>query len=384
MPTRVLTVFGTRPEAIKMVPVIHALSDRGARVHNRICVTAQHRGMLDQMLELFRIRADYDLNIMTTGQSPMEVVARVMDGLEPILQIEDPDWVLVQGDTTTTMATALAASISGIRVGHIEAGLRTFDKKQPFPEEINRMVTTSIADLHFAPTYGARSNLLNERVEESRIIVTGNPVIDALFTTLTQLDGHLNENPLEFIGNGKRLILVTAHRRENFGNPHKEICRALIDIASLYRDSAHIVYPVHPNPIVHDMAHGMLGLEPNITLLPPLDYLTWVHVMARSTVILTDSGGVQEEAPSLGKPVLILRDITERPECVEAGLAKLVGTDRRSIVRETSRLLSDEGYYRRMAHAINLFGDGNASNRIVAALLGERVADWMPQARIAN
>jgi UDP-N-acetylglucosamine 2-epimerase (non-hydrolysing) len=201
---------------------------------------------------------------------------------------------------------------------------------------------------------------------------------------LTQLDGHLNEYPLEFIGNGKRLILVTAHRRENFGNPHKEICRALIDIASLYRDSAHIVYPVHPNPIVHDMAHGMLGLEPNITLLPPLDYLTWVHVMARSTVILTDSGGVQEEAPSLGKPVLILRDITERPECVEAGLAKLVGTDRRSIVRETSRLLSDEGYYRRMAHAINLFGDGNASNRIVAALLGERVADWMPQARIAN
>lgn len=384
MAVNILTVFGTRPEAIKMVSVIRALTAHSDRVRHRICVTAQHRGMLDQMLELFSISADYDLNIMTAGQSPMEVVARVMDGIEPIFQIERPDWVLVQGDTTTTMATALAASISGIKVGHIEAGLRTFDKHQPFPEEINRMVATSIADLHFAPTYGARSNLLRERIDERTIIVTGNPVIDTLFMTLEQLDPGIENDPLEFIGNGTRLILVTAHRRENFGRPHREICQALLDIANLYQGSVHIIYPVHPNPNVHDVAHGMLGQAPNITLLDPLDYRSWVHVMAHSTLILTDSGGVQEEAPSLGKPVLILRDVTERPECVEAGTALLVGADRGRIVRETSRLLDDPDAYRRMAQVINLYGDGNAASRITGALLGKRVSDWMPEVRVIN
>lgn len=384
MAVNILTVFGTRPEAIKMVPVIHALNRLGDRVRHRICVTAQHRGMLDQMLELFSISADYDLNIMTAGQSPMEVVARVMDGMEPIFQIERPDWVLVQGDTTTTMATALAASISGINVGHIEAGLRTFDKHQPFPEEINRMVATSIADLHFAPTAGAKKNLLRERVDERSVVVTGNPVIDTLFMTLDQLDPVLEGGPLEFIENGTRLLLVTAHRRENFGAPHRDICRALLDIAHLYRDSVQIVYPVHPNPNVHDVAHGLLGHVPNITLLDPLDYRAWVHVMAHSTLILTDSGGVQEEAPSLGKPVLILRDVTERPECVEAGTALLVGADRTRIVRATSRLLDDADAYRRMARVVNLFGDGNAASRITGALLGKRVNDWMPEVKLAG
>lgn len=384
MAVNILTVFGTRPEAIKMVPVIRALAAQNGRVRHRICVTAQHRGMLDQMLELFGITADYDLNIMTAGQSPMEVVARVMDGMDPIFQIERPDWVLVQGDTTTTMATALAASISGIKVGHIEAGLRTFNKHQPFPEEINRMIATTIADLHFAPTHGARSNLLRERVDERSIVVTGNPVIDTLFMTLDQLESDIDNDPLEFIGNGARLILVTAHRRENFGRPHREICQSLLDIATLYQSSVHIIYPVHPNPNVHDVAHALLDGAPNITLLDPLDYRSWVHVMAHSTLILTDSGGVQEEAPSLGKPVLILRDVTERPECVEAGTALLVGAERKKIVRETSRLLDDRNAYRRMAQVVNLYGDGNAASRIVGALLGKRVSDWTPQVRVVN
>ncbi|NIM18921.1 MAG: UDP-N-acetylglucosamine 2-epimerase (non-hydrolyzing) [Candidatus Latescibacteria bacterium] len=381
---KVLTAFGTRPEAIKLAPVVKALITQANRVVSRICVTAQHRGMLDQVLGLFSIHPDHDLNVMVNGQSPMDVVARVMDRFEPVLRAERPDWVLVQGDTTTTMATALAACYWGAKVGHIEAGLRTFDKRRPFPEEINRVVTTSVSDLHFAPTSLARTNLLCESVDESRVLVTGNPGIDALFQILSTLDGPMENDPLNDVPENQRIILATAHRRENFGRPLENICQALLDIADRYLNDVRIIYPVHPNSNVYEVAHRILGSARNVMLLEPLDYRKLIHVMRHSDIVLTDSGGIQEEAPTLGKPVLIMREVTERPEGVDAGAALLVGTNRERIVEETIQLLDDLDAYEEMARPMNLYGDGYASSRIVAALLNETVEEWLPEAQRAN
>jgi UDP-N-acetylglucosamine 2-epimerase (non-hydrolysing) len=367
---KVLTIFGTRPEAIKLAPVIQEMRRRSAadNLWPVICVTAQHRQMLDQVLSLFEIVPDYDLNVMQDNQSPTQVAATIMANLEPVLEAEHPDWILIQGDTTTVAAAALASFYAQIKIGHVEAGLRTFDKYHPFPEEINRRLASVVADLHFAPTERARENLLREGISDSTIRVTGNPVIDALFT-VADLPYRPECGPLKAVPWDKRLILVTAHRRENFGEPLEQIFRAVKDIALAYEDDVHIVCPVHLNPHVQHTARDILSDVPGVTLTEPLDYLSLVYLMKRTTLILTDSGGIQEEAPSFGKPVLMLRDITERPEAVESGTVRLVGTDR-SQITEWSRLLLDEpGEYRRMAQIINPYGDGRAAKRIVAALV---------------
>ncbi|HEY5157883.1 MAG TPA: UDP-N-acetylglucosamine 2-epimerase (non-hydrolyzing) [Anaerolineales bacterium] len=365
---KIISVFGTRPEAIKMAPVIRELAKYPDRITSKECVTAQHRQMLDQVLELFDIHPDYDLDIMQESQTPTQVAASVLTQLEPVLQREKPDWVLIQGDTTTTMAASVAAYYARVKVGHVEAGLRTHDKWQPFPEEINRRIAGVVADLHFAPTERSRQNLLREGVPNENILVTGNPVIDALHWVAEQpLDHGIVGLNLQ----QARLILVTAHRRENFGKPLENICVALRKIAERYGDQVQIVYPVHLNPNVQEPVNRLLKGIDNITLLPPLDYLPLVWLMKQAYLVLTDSGGIQEEAPGLGKPVLVLREVTERPEAVDAGTVKLVGTDRTSILDATIRLMEDAGEYQKMATAINPYGDGQAANRIVKALLGE-------------
>jgi len=371
---KIISVFGTRPEAIKMAPIVRKLAEQPGRIISKVIVTGQHREMLDQVLELFGIVPDYDLDVMKDNQTPIQVAASIMSQLEPIFQQEKPDWVLVQGDTTTVAAVSLTAFYSRIKVGHVEAGLRTFNKWQPFPEEINRRVAGVTADLHFAPTSQAQQNLLNEGVPAEDIIVTGNPVIDALQWVAQQP----SKNSLldEMKENGK-LILVTAHRRENFGKPLENICLALRDLAEKYFGDLQIVYPVHKNPNVQNTVYPLLNNVSNIKLLPPLDYLSLVHLMKKSTIVLTDSGGIQEEAPSLGKPVLVLRETTERPEAVEAGTVKIAGTDRRYIVAEVTRLLEDRDAYNQMAQAVNPYGDGYAAKRIVGALMGETVEPFL-------
>ena len=369
---RILTVFGTRPEAIKLAPVIRELQRRSAADQRAalICVTAQHREMLDQVLRLFGIVPDFDLDIMADDQTPSQVASSILARLEPVLRQVAPDWVLVQGDTTTVAAASLAAFYARARVAHVEAGLRTHDKWQPFPEEINRKVATAIADLHFAPTERSRLNLLREGVPADQILVTGNPVIDALHWVAAQpFDLGTLGLPAEALPSaGSRLILVTAHRRENLGRPLQEICLALRTLAARYAGRLHMVYPVHRNPSVWEPVHRLLGDTPGITLLPPLDYLPWVQLMKHACLVLTDSGGIQEEAPGLGVPVLVLREVTERPEAVEAGTARLVGTDRERIVAETVHLLEDTTAYEQMARAVNPYGDGHAAERIVEAL----------------
>jgi len=364
---RVLSIFGTRPEAVKMAPVIRRLAST-PEIESVVCITAQHRQMLDQVLELFEVRPDYDLDIMRPDQALPELTATLFADLDPVLQEVNPDWVLVQGDTTTVMAAALLAFYHRVRVGHVEAGLRTGDKWQPFPEEVNRCVASVVADLHFAPTTHARDNLVREGVPSERILVTGNPVIDAL-QEITALPYDFETGPLKGIPWDRKVILVTAHRRENFGQPLEDIFTALIRIAEIYSDQVQVVYPVHLNPNVYGPAHRTLGEIPNITLLEPLDYLPMVHLMKRAYLALTDSGGIQEEAPGVGTPVLVLRKVTERPEAVDAGTARLVGTDPEIILAETGRLLEDEEAYTSMARAVNPFGDGHASERIVQALL---------------
>lgn len=371
---KVLCVIGTRPEAIKLAPVIRELRRRAGETHGhaidvRVCATAQHRDMLDQVLRLFEIVPDHDLDVMADDQTPSQVAAAILERLEPILRAERPDWVLVQGDTTTVGAASLGAYYAGVRLGHVEAGLRTFDLWQPFPEEGNRRIATALAALHFAPTEHARQNLLREGVSDGHILVTGNPVIDALHWVAALPCPDDAEGP----GRGNspaavRLILVTAHRRESFGAPFEAICGALRDIATRYPD-VRVVYPVHPNPNIQGPASRLLGDVPNIALLPPLDYLRLVHLMKQAYLVLTDSGGIQEEAPGLGKPVLVLRRVTERPEAVEAGTVRIVGTERERIVAETVRLLEDRGAYERMARAVNPYGDGHAAKRIADALL---------------
>ena len=371
---KVMCVFGTRPEAIKLAPVIRAFHQHPDQIECRVCVTAQHRRMLDQVLELFGIRPDYDLDIMRENQSLSQVTAAVFERLDPVLVAERPDWVLVQGDTTTVMAAAMVAFYHHIRVGHVEAGLRTGDKRQPFPEEINRRVTSVVADLHFAPTSWARDNLLREGIAADQIWVTGNPVIDALLT-VADMPYDATRGPLAGLPWQRRILLVTAHRREHFGRPLEEICQALLELAQRYADDVHIVYPVHLNPNVQEPVYRLLDGQPNIALLPPLDYQPLIYLMKRCYLVLTDSGGIQEEAPSLGKPVLVLRDTTERPEGVQAGTVRLVGPHRHAIVTEAARLLEDDATYQTMAHAVNPYGDGHAAMRIVDALLQAGRAD---------
>lgn len=367
-PRRVLSVFGTRPEAVKMAPVVERLR-HAPGVEARVCVTAQHRQMLDQVLGLFGITPDFDLNVMEQDQALAPLTTAIFRGLDPVLERFQPDWVLVQGDTTTVLATALLAYYRHIRVGHVEAGLRTGDKWQPFPEEINRRVAGVLADLHFAPTERARANLLREGVPPHRIVVTGNPVIDALRAVAARPYDPAS-GPLAGVPFDRRIILVTAHRRENFGAPLERIFTALRRLAELYRDDVYFVYPVHLNPNVREPAQRMLGDVPNIALLDPLDYLPMVYLLNRATLVLTDSGGLQEEGPALGKPVLVMRQVTERPEAIEAGTARLVGTEADRIEAEVRRLLDDPQAYATMAHAVNPFGDGHAAKRIVEALLG--------------
>lgn len=364
---RILSVFGTRPEAVKMAPVVKQLAQTPG-IEARVCVTAQHRQMLDQVLDLFAIRPDYDLDLMREDQSLAEMSAAIFTHLDPVLTDFQPDWILAQGDTTTVAIASLLAYYRRIHFGHVEAGLRTGDKWQPFPEEINRRVAGVIADLHFAPTDWARQNLLREGVDDAIIKVTGNPIIDALQVVAKQPEPEEAKELLGKLGIGNRkLILVTAHRRENFGQPLEDICEALKQLTA--RGDVEIVWPVHLNPNVQEPAHRLLDDVPHITLLPPLDYLPLVHLMKHAHIFLTDSGGIQEEAPAFGVPALVLREVTERPEGVAAGVLKLVGTATSLIVREANRLLDDPSAHTEMARASNPYGDGHAASRIVEALL---------------
>ena len=366
---KVLSIVGTRPEAIKMAPVIRELGRRAGAVTSRVCATAQHREMLDQVLSAFRVVPDYDLDLMRDARTPAQVAAAALARLEPVLEAERPDWVLVQGDTTTVMAAAVAAFYSRVRVGHVEAGLRTHDPRQPFPEEGNRRVAGCLADLHFAPTEGARENLLREGVAGARVVVTGNPVVDALREVSDAACA--GEDPPELcrLPPGGRLLLVTAHRRENFGAPLEAICGALAELARRYAGDVRVAYLVHRNPRVWETAHRLLGRAPGVTLLPPVGYLTLVRLLKRCHLVLTDSGGLQEEAPCVGKPLLVLRDKTERPEAVAAGCVRLVGTDAARIVEEASRLLDCPRAYAEMSRPSSVYGDGHAARRIVDALL---------------
>jgi UDP-N-acetylglucosamine 2-epimerase (non-hydrolysing) len=368
---RVLTIFGTRPEAVKMAPVIQALA-AVPQIESKVCVTAQHRQMLDQVLGLFKIKPDVDLNLMRPDQSLAELTADILIHLDPVLAQIQPDWILIQGDTTTVMAAALLGFYRRIHIGHVEAGLRTGDKWQPFPEEIHRRIAGVVADLHFAPTQHSRENLLAEGVPDWRICVTGNTAVDAL-QAITRMPASVEAQALleklDIRPGGRQLILVTAHRRENFGRPLENICQALRSLAETYAERLQIVYPVHLNPNVQEPVHRLLGGIPNITLLPPLDNLPMVHLMKNATLVLTDSGGVQEEATSLKIPALVLREITERPEGVTAGVLKLVGTDTGRILAEARNLLDNREAYLAMVNVENPFGDGHAAEKIVKALL---------------
>jgi UDP-N-acetylglucosamine 2-epimerase (non-hydrolysing) len=369
MTIKILSVFGTRPEAIKIAPIVRLLKET-PEVESRVCVTAQHRQMLDQVLELFQIKPDYDLDLMRDNQTLAQISASIFTHLDPVLASFRPDWVLVVGDTTTVVTTSQLAYYRRIKLGHVEAGLRTHNKWQPFPEELNRRIATVIADLHFAPTEWSKSNLLREGVEEKNILVTGNPVIDALNFVAKQEEPQEIRALLSKLGTGgltKRLVLVTAHRRENFGQPFENICHAIKELAA--REDVEIIYPVHLNPNVQEPVKRILkGIE-HVTLLPPLDYLPMVHLMKYAKLLLTDSGGLQEEAPSLGIPVLVLRETTERPEGVEARTLKLVGTNTSQIVHEANRLLDNPIAHAEMAKAANPYGDGHTAERIIQALI---------------
>lgn len=365
---KVMTVFGTRPEAIKMCPLVRELRKYPELIQPVVAVTAQHREMLDQVLGLFRIRPDYDLNIMTSGQTLYDVTVRALLGLKEVLDQEKPDLVLVHGDTTTTFAGALASYYARTKLGHVEAGLRTGNKYSPYPEEMNRKLTGSMADFHFAPTATSRANLLKENVPEGQIFVTGNTVIDALSTTVRP-DFRFTDPVIEkALDSGKRLILMTTHRRENLGEPMRHVYRALKAVLER-RPEVAAVFPVHKNPRVREVVHQELAGMDRVFLTEPMDYEPFANLMSRAAIVLTDSGGIQEEAPALGKPVLVLRDTTERPEAVAAGTVRLTGTACEAVREETLRLLEDEAYYRSMAEAVNPYGDGKASQRITDFIL---------------
>lgn len=365
MTKKVLSIFGTRPEAIKMAPVVKELESR-KEIKSVVCVTAQHRDMLDQVLKIFKIKPDYDLNIMKPGQTLTHITAEVLKGIEEVIIKEKPDLVLVHGDTTTAMAAALAAFYQQVSVGHVEAGLRTYDKYSPFPEEMNRQIIDRIADFLFAPTETSQKNLSERLNKNQKIFITGNTAIDALKTTVSKT----YSNPVLDWASDSRLILMTAHRRENLGEPMRNIFKAIKMIVEEFSD-VKVVYPVHLNPKVQSVAKEVLGDNARIKLIEPLDVLDFHNFMEHAYIILSDSGGVQEEAPSLGKPVLVLRDTTERPEGIEAGTLKLVGTDTKNVYEETKLLLTDRSIYSAMSEAKNPYGDGFASSRIVDVILGE-------------
>lgn len=371
---KIMFVFGTRPEAIKMAPLVKTFQ-ACPDIETQVCVTAQHRDMLDQVLNLFDITPDHDLNIMHEGQDLFSITTRILQGLKPILAAEQPDYVLVHGDTTTTFAASMAAFYSKVKIGHIEAGLRTHNLQSPWPEEANRKLTSVLTDLHFAPTESARKNLIAEGVPAERICITGNTVIDALLHIKTKID---MVSPLAaslagrfpFLSPDRRMVLMTGHRRESFGDGFSRICRAVLQLAQ-QNENVDFVYPVHPNPNVKKPVFDMLGGQKNIHLIAPQDYLPFVYLMMQSHLILTDSGGIQEEAPSLGKPVLVMRDTTERPEAVESGTVKMVGTDMIRIIQNVQMLLDQEDAYLRMTRAHNPYGDGTASAQILTRLLAE-------------
>ena len=366
-PLKIMAIFGTRPEAIKMAPVILEMKKYPEKIIPVVAVTAQHREMLDQVLNLFDITPDYDLDIMAKGQTLFDITCKAMQGLHEVLGKEKPDIVLVHGDTTTTFAGALTAFYHQIAVGHVEAGLRTHNKYSPFPEEMNRKLTGSLADFHFAPTTSSEQNLLREAVPEERIFVTGNTVIDALISTVRpdyKFDDVLSDIDYEH----KRIVLVTTHRRENLGEPMRHVYQALRELLAVHKD-VEIVFPVHKNPRVREVVNEELGNIKRVHLIDPLDYEPFANLLARSYLVLTDSGGIQEEAPALGKPVLVLRDTTERPEAIDAGTVKLIGTEKAAVYRETNLLLSDQLEYNKLANACNPYGDGKASQRIVEGIL---------------
>ena len=369
---KVLTVFGTRPEAIKMAPLVHALARQG-NIDSRVCVTAQHRQMLDQVLSLFDITPHYDLDLMRQGQSLGDLTSGILQSIGAVYDEWQPDAVLVHGDTTTTLAASLAAFYRYIPVGHVEAGLRTGNVWSPWPEELNRRVTDAVSSWLFAPTEQAKHNLFSEGAPASQVVLTGNTVIDALLEVKARLDSdelleHRIAARYPFLDRCKRLVLVTGHRRESFGEPFMRFCEALRQVATLH-DDVQLVYPVHLNPNVQEPVHAVLGEQSNVHLIEPQDYLPFVYLMSKAYLIITDSGGIQEEAPALGKPVLVTRETTERPEAVRAGTARLVGTDTARIVAEVHALLTSREQYDAMAHATNPYGDGHASERIVEALL---------------
>lgn len=373
---KILLVFGTRPEAIKMAPLVKALQKDTEHFETRVCVTAQHRQMLDQVLEVFGITPDYDLNIMAPNQDLYDITSKVLMGLREVLKDYQPDTVLIHGDTTTSMAASLAAFYMQIPVGHVEAGLRTYNMLSPWPEEMNRQVTDRICTYYFAPTEQSKKNLLQENIDEKKIFITGNTVIDALLMAVDiiastpgmeeKLAGEIREKG--YAVGGREYILVTGHRRENFGDGFLHICKAIKELAALHPEMD-IVYPVHLNPNVQKPVYELLSGVDNVYLISPLDYLPFIYAMQHSTLLLTDSGGVQEEAPSLGKPVLVMRDTTERPEAVQAGTVKLVGTSAEAIVNNVTALLKDKELYRRMSETHNPYGDGRACERIMEALL---------------
>jgi len=364
---KVMTVFGTRPEAIKMAPLVKEL-EKCDEIESVVCITAQHRQMLDQVMDIFGICADYDLNIMQAGQTLSDITTRAMKGIEEVIKEAKPDIVLVHGDTTTTFAGALASFYCQTKVGHVEAGLRTYDRYSPFPEEMNRVLTTQLTDLYFAPTANNVDNLLKENIDPSKIYTTGNTVIDAIKTTVCD-DYDFSDESLKTLDyNNKRVILVTAHRRENLGEPLRNICNAILETVEAFPD-VEVVYPVHLNPLVKNTAEEILGGHPRIHLINPLDVTELHNLMNKCYMVMTDSGGLQEEAPSLGKPVLVLRNETERPEAVEAGTVKIAGVDKETIKKMAATLLSDKAEYEKMSHAVNPYGDGEASRRIVDAIL---------------
>ena len=361
---KVMSIFGTRPEAIKMAPLVKEL-ERRKEIESIVCVTAQHREMLDQVLNTFDIKPDYDLNIMKQGQSLADVTTRALVGLEEVIKKVKPDIVLVHGDTTTTFAGALAAFYNQVAIGHVEAGLRTYDKYSPYPEEMNRQMVDRLSDMYFAPTEISKNNLLKENIDESKIYITGNTAIDAMSTTV---DENYTHPELDWINAGERMILLTAHRRENLGEPMRHIFRAIKRVVDEFSD-VKVIYPIHMNPRVREVANEVFGDADRVKLIEPLEVFDFHNFQNKSYIILTDSGGIQEEAPSLGKPVLVLRDTTERPEGIKAGTLKLVGTDEDVIYEETKKLLLDKKAYEKMSKASNPYGDGHASERIVDAII---------------
>ncbi len=364
---KVMTVFGTRPEAIKMAPLVKELESR-PEVESIVTVTAQHREMLDQVLKIFDIQPDYDLNIMKSRQTLTDITLRAVEGIDGVIKEAQPDIVLVHGDTSTTFAGALAAFYNQVKIGHVEAGLRTYDKYSPFPEEMNRQLTGRMADLHFSPTVNNKQNLLKENVKEESIFITGNTVIDALKTTVSE-GYEFYTKEMAQVDFNKKVIVVTAHRRENLGEPLQNICSALKEIAEKYAEEVQIIYPMHMNPAVRETAVGTLGGLPNVFLIEPVDVAELHNLMDRAYMVMTDSGGLQEEAPSLGKPVLVLRNETERPEAVKAGTVKIAGVRKQDILDLAIELIENKESYDKMAKAVNPYGDGNASKRTVDAIL---------------